>query len=435
MLDIKFIRENTDLIKETCKQKKSSVDIDKLLVIDEKRRDLLNKTEEIKAKKNRAGKEISSLSGTEKSRVINDMQAIGEDEKKLATKLKQVEEDFLKLMLLVPQPTDKDTPIGKDDTENVEMYSWGEIPKFAFEPKDHITLGASLDIIDLPRAAKIAGSRNYFLKGDGALLEHAVLQFTIGKLSALGFTLFNPPQIVNYEAMMGTSYFPGGEEQAYAVGVEKVRDEGLEGDKKYLIGTSEVPVTSYHADEILSEDELPKRYAGFSSCYRREAGTYGKDTHGLYRVHQFLKVEQVILCKNDPEESRKMHEMIRKNSEAILQDLELPYRVVTVCTGDIGQGQHYKNDIETWMPSRKSYGETHSCSTFLEFQSRRLNIRYKDRQGKIHFVHTLNNTAIATPRVLISILEIYQNADGSITIPEVLRPFMGGRKTISAKNA
>ena len=200
-----------------------------------------------------------------------------------------------------------------------------------------------------------------------------------------------------------------------------------------MIGTAEVPVTSYHRDEILKMEELPKMYAGYSYCFRREAGTYGKDTRGLYRIHQFQKVEQVVLCKNDPEESKKMHEMLLKNAEEVLQDLHLPYRVVAVCSGDMGQGQYYKNDIETWMPSRNSYGETHSCSTFLEFQARRLNIRYKDADGKMQFVHTLNNTCVASPRILIPILELNQNADGSITIPTVLRPYMGGRDKIEKK--
>ena len=230
--------------------------------------------------------------------------------------------------------------------------------------------------------------------------------------------------------MVGTGYFPGGEEQAYALGVKRPSDEHIESDEKYLIGTSEVAVASYHSDEILSEDELPKLYAGYSYCFRREAGTYGKDTHGLYRIHQFQKVEQVILCKNDMEESAKMHAMLLKNAEEVLQELKLHYRVVANSSGDMGQGQYYKNDIETWMPSRNGYGETHSCSSFLDFQSRRLNIRYKDKNGKTQFVHTLNNTCIASPRILIAILECYQNADGTVTIPEILRPYMGGKDTI-----
>lgn len=431
MLDIKFLRDNLALIQETAHRKNCAVDLEKLLALDTRRRTLLKSSEEIKARKNQAGEKIVTLEKEAKAAAIAALRAVGEEEKILDSELKSVEAELFSLMLLVPQPTGPDTPIGKDDSENQELFRWGEPPSFDFPIKDHIALGQELDIIDLPRAAKVAGSRNYFLKGWGALLEHAVLQYTISKLVAKGFTLFNPPQIVNYEAMMGTSYFPGGEEQAYAVGVEKKRGQGLESDKKYLIGTSEVPVTSYHADEILREEDLPKLYAGFSSCYRREAGSYGKDTQGLYRVHQFFKVEQVVICKNDLEESHKMHEFIRLNAEEILRDLNLPYRVVAVCTGDIGLGQYYKNDIETWMPSRQGYGETHSCSTFLEFQARRLNLRYKDRSGKIHFAHTLNNTAIATPRLLIPLLEIYQNPDGSVTVPAVLRPYLGGLEKIT----
>mgnify|MGYP001578504803 CR=1 FL=1 len=260
----------------------------------------------------------------------------------------------------------------------------------------------------------------------------AILQYINDKLVKKGFTPFTVPLLVGYEAMEGTSYFPGGEEQAYAVGV-KTPDGGIESDGKYLIGTSEVSVTSYHRDEILDEKELPKLYCGLSACFRREAGTYGKDTHGLYRIHQFQKVEQVIICKNDEEESKKMHQMILKNAEEVLQDLKLPYHVVAVCTGDMGLGQYYKNDIETWMPSRNSYGETHSCSTLHEFQSRRLNLRYRDADGKVKYCHTLNNTCIASPRILIPVLEMYQNPDGSVTIPEVLRPYMCGQGRIERK--
>ena len=247
--------------------------------------------------------------------------------------------------------------------------------------------------------------------------------------------------MANYAAMMGTSYFPGGEEQAYAVGVDRTPEEGLTGeeakniesDRLYLIGTSEVAVASYHSGETFKASELPKRYCGLSSCFRREAGTYGKDAHGMYRVHQFQKIEQVILCEADDKTSAALHAEILKNAEDVLQALKLPYRVVDVCTGDMGRGQVYKNDIETWMPSRKGYGETHSCSTFYEFQARRLGIKYETATGEKKYVHTLNNTCIASPRILIPILEIYQNADGSVTIPEVLRPYMCGQETIVAK--
>ncbi|MEK7146490.1 MAG: serine--tRNA ligase, partial [Patescibacteria group bacterium] len=351
------------------------------------------------------------LKPKEKEEAIEAMRAKGDGEKKAAEMLKRIEEEWQHMLLEAPGLISDETPEGKDDTENVELYRHGDLPDFGFEPKSHDELGLALDILDIERGVKVAGSRNYFLKNEGALLELAVLQYTLHKLTAKGFTPFLPPLLVKENAMVGTTYFPGGEEQAYAVGVKRPSDEHMESDEKWMIGTSEVPVASYHADEILKEEELPKLYAGYSYCFRREAGTYGKDTAGLYRVHQFQKVEQVVLCKNDMEESKKLHEMILKNAEEILQDLKLPYRVVAVCSGDMGKGQYYKNDIETWMPSRNAYGETHSCSTFLDFQARRLNIRYKDKDGKMQFVHTLNNTCIASPRVLIPLLEIYQNKD------------------------
>jgi seryl-tRNA synthetase len=261
----------------------------------------------------------------------------------------------------------------------------------------------------------------------------AILRYTLDKLVKKGFTPFIPPVLTRYPAMMGTGYFPGGEEQAYAVGVTR-EHTSVETDNLYLVGTSEVTVASYHTDEILDESILPLKYAGISNCFRREAGTYGKDTQGLYRIHQFQKVEQVIISKNSVEESAKLHEEILKNAEEVLRDLKLPYRVVAVCTGDMGQGQYFKHDIETWMPSRNGYGETHSCSTFHEFQARRLNIRYKEGKDK-KFCHTLNNTCIASPRILIPVLEMYQNKDGSVTIPEVLRPYMLNKELIEPKKS
>jgi len=421
MINIKLIEKKPQLFKETCEKKNIKLDIDKLLKLSEQRRELLQKVESFRAEKNAANDKISQLQGEEKQTAIAQMKEIANKEKPTNEELKKIEEQYNYMLLFVPQPPSPETPTGKDDTENTEERTWGKIPNFDFEIKDHVALGKNLDIIDIPRGVKIAGARNYFLKGLGARLEMAIIQFTLDSLAKKGFTQLHVPLLVNHEAMVGTSYFPGGEEQAYHV----------EKDEKYLIGTSEVPVTSYHSNEILRESELPKKYCGFSSCFRREAGTYGKDTHGLYRVHQFLKVEQVVICKNDSEESAKMHKIILQNAEDILQSLELPYRVVKVCTGDMGQGQYFKNDIETWMPSRNSYGETHSCSTFHEFQSRRLNLRYKNKEGKTQFCHTLNNTCIASPRILIPLLEIYQNKDGSITIPEALRPYMMGLDKIS----
>lgn len=423
MLDPKFILQNPDAVREAAQKKHIAFDVDVFITLDEKRRELQTAYDELRAGKNAASEAISKLQGDEKQTAINRMKEKGDAEKIAGEALTQVEAEWKALLLRAPNPCSLETPEGKDDTENVELYTWNEPRKFDFEPKDHVALGLSLNILDVERGVKIAGSRNYFLKNEGALLELAILRFTLDKLMAKGFEIFLPPLLVNREAMTNTGYFPGGEEQAYSIPE----------DEKFLIGTSEVPVTSYHSGEVLDESELPKMYAGYSYCFRREAGTYGKDTHGLYRIHQFQKVEQVIVCKADPEESKRMHQMILKNAEEVLQDLKLPYRVVAVCSGDMGQGQYYKNDIETWMPSRNAYGETHSCSTFHEFQARRLNLKYKDAEGNKRFVHTLNNTCVASPRILIPVLETYQNADGSVTIPEVLRPYMGGKERIEKR--
>lgn len=430
MLDPKYILENPDEIKEAAKKKFINFDVDAFITLDEKRREAQVKLDAAREEKNAASKKIGQLQGSEREAAIKEMQEKGDSEKELTENLRKIEAEWRALLLTAPGRIHTDVPVGPDDESNVELRKEGELPNFEFEPKDHVTLGLDLDILDIERGVKVAGSRNYYLKGDGALLELAVLNYTIQKLAGKGFKPMIVPNIVNYRAMEGTSYFPGGEEQAYAVGVKAAGQE-IESDEKYLIGTSEVPVASYHMDEMLDESELPKLYAGYSNCYRREAGTYGKDTHGLYRIHQFQKVEQVVICKNDMKESERIHAMLLANAEEVLKDLELPYRVVVNSSGDMGQGQYYKNDIETWMPSRDSYGETHSCSTFLDFQTRRLNIRYKDADGKKHFAHSLNNTCVASPRILISILEIYQNADGTVTIPEVLRPYMGGREKIT----
>src|SRR3989338_5089207 len=430
MIDLNDLRKRPEAYADAAKKKRIKVDVQEFLKLDAFHKELLAIVEESRAKKNSVSKRVPQMKGAEKEVAIKEMKELDLTLKQKEEELTRTEAKWQEMQLLLPSIPLSSVPVGKDDTENVELRTWGEVPTFEFEPKDHIALGESLDIVDFPRGVKIAGSRSYFLKGDGARLELAVLLFTIDHLAKKGFTAFLPPLMANYEAMMGTSYFPGGEEQAYAIGVQKEKGGAMESDNLWLIGTSEVSVASYHQGETLELGELPKRYAGLSNCFRREAGTYGKDTKGLYRIHQFQKVEQVILCEADDAVSAKMHAEILQNAEDVLQALRLPYRVVAVCTGDMGRGQVYKNDIETWMPSRKSYGETHSCSTFYDFQTRRLNIRYKDKDGKNQFVHTLNNTCIASPRILIPILEIYQNADGSVTVPEVLRPYMGGKARI-----
>ncbi|MFZ5365591.1 MAG: serine--tRNA ligase [Patescibacteria group bacterium] len=420
MLDIKFIRENPKLIKKTAQQKHIEIDLRRLLKLDEARRELQQEIEQINAEKKEFSKRIGQVSEDEKKQILKALKKQSKKEKKLDAKYKRVYREFIDQMLHVPQVMDSRIPEGKDDSENVEIDKWGEIPQFAFTPKDHVQLGKNLGIIDIERGVKLAGSRSYFLVGDGARLEQALFQFAIDHLTKKGYKLLSVPVMVNRFALIGTGYFPGAEEQTYSI----------EKDDKYLVGTSEVSVTSYHSDEILDEEALPQKYIGISPCFRREAGTYGKDTQGLYRVHQFNKVEQVIICKNDPELSKQMHEELMQNAREILQALKLPYREVVLCTGDMGLGKHFANDIETWMPSRNNYGETHSCTTFLDFQARRLNLRFRDMDGQVHFCHTLNNTVVASPRILIPLLEIYQNPDGSVEIPDVLRPYMNGQERI-----
>lgn len=423
MLDIRFIREHPEVVKEAARRKRIQVDVDALLEVDAQRRSLSEELDALRAQRNRVSREIPQLKGEARNKAILAMKEVAASIKSMEGTSREVEERYERLMLQVPNVPAEGVPEGEDDDDNVEAKRWGKPPTFSFEPADHIVLGERLDIIDIPRGAKISGTRSYFLKNEGALLEVAVCRFALDHIAAKGFTPMVVPHLVRDEAMIGTGYFPWGEEDTYRTG----RD-GLN-----LIGTSEVPLAAYHYDEILSEDELPKYYAGLSYCFRREAGSYGRDTRGLYRVHQFQKVEQVVVCRADTEVSRAEHEAILRNSEEVLQALRLPYRVVHVCTGAMGAPQVKKYDIETWMPSRGAYGETHSCSMMYDFQARRLKLRYRDGEGRIHFAHTLNNTVIASPRILIPILECFQQADGSVLIPEVLRSYINGLERITPK--
>lgn len=423
MLDISFIRNNPGIIKKAVSDKLMHTDIDELLELDLLLRELTQQTDALRAEKNSLSKKTPTLADPEKANAIQRAKAIRDDLDLLDQKLADTRNRFEAIMLLVPSVPASEVQVGKDEADNVEVRRWGNIPAFDFPIKDHVALADSLDIIDIPRAVKFAGSRSYFLKNEGCLLEMAICRFVIDKLCTKGFTPMSVPLMVRESAMRGTGYFPTGYDQAYK----------LPEDDLFLIGTSEVSLVSYHQNEVLSLDELPKRYAGYSTCFRREAGTYGKDTKGLYRVHQFQKVEQVILCRADIEEDIKMHHEILHNTEEMLQELELPYRVVLGCTGEIGIGQVRKHDIETWMPSRNNYCETHSCSSFYDFQARRSNIKYRDSDGTLRYAYTLNNTGAASPRILIPLLEINQNKDGSVTIPKALRPYMNNMEKIIPK--
>jgi len=422
MIDIKQIRENPQKFKDACTAKKFAADIDRLIELDSILRSQKQQLQEISTKKNQIGKLISKLEGNERFAKLSELAEFKPAEINISLNIKNLEPQFDEIMQQVPQPADDDVPLGKDDTENTEIRKEGEVRRFDFEPTDHVQLGLALGMMDIERGVKLAGTRNYFLKGDGALLHWAVLRFAMDCMVGKGYVPLSVPLLMKDEAMRGTGYYPGSEDQTYR----------MEKDQLNLVGTAEVPLTAYRMGEILSADELPLKYVALSSCFRREAGAAGKDTYGLYRIHQFDKVEQVVICENDAETSGKFHEEILANAEAVMQALELPYRIVNVCTGDLGRGQAKKFDIEAWMPSRSNYCETHSASKFYEFQARRMNLRYKEPATKKNlFCHTLNNTVIASPRILIPIMELYQNSDGSITIPEILRPYMDGKEKIT----
>ncbi len=421
MIDMKLIRDNPEAFIQAAQNKRIEANIPRLLEVDGRLKDAKAALQEIAEEKNRVGKSIPKLTGSERTAALARLADLKPQEEKLQEEIKALQPEFDALLLEVPQPADPDVPVGKDDTENVEVRREGEVRPFGFEPKDHVQLGLALDIMDIERGVKLAGTRNYFLKGDGAMLHWAVLRFAMDFMVPRGYLPMAVPLLMRDEAMQGTGYYPGAEEQTYR----------MERDELNLVGTAEVPLTAYRMGEILSAEELPLKFVGLSSCFRREAGAAGKDTYGLYRIHQFDKVEQVVIGPNSVEESNKSHAEILANAEGVMKALGLPYRVVNVCTGDLGRGQAKKYDIEAWMPSRNSYSETHSASKFYEFQARRMNLRYKDPATKRNsFCHTLNNTVIASPRILIPLLEMYQNADGSVTVPQVLRPYMAGKERI-----
>jgi len=423
MIDLKDFRENPDKYRHAAEVKRVDVDVDRVVYLDRERLASQQALERLRAEQNESSTQVAAQKDvTARQAAIARLADLKVRVKRAEDRVKTIELELLPLLLLLPQPPDADVPIGKDDTENVELKKWGEIRHFDFPPKDHASIGLHLGLIDIERGVKLAGSRSYFLTGMGALLHLGVLRLAFDMMVERGFVPMTVPVLVREEAMTGTGYFPIGREQAYAMSNDQ--------PPTFLVGTAEVSLAAYHMNETLDERTLPRRYVALSSCFRREAGTHGKDTAGLYRVHQFDKVEQVVICRNDPAESRRWHDAILGHAEAVLQRLNLPYRAVSVCTGDLGQGQAAKFDIETWMPSRASYGETHSASRFYEFQARRLNLKYRDEQGRVRLCHTLNNTVIASPRILIPILENYQNADGSVTIPPALRPYLGGQERI-----
>lgn len=422
MLDIKFIRENKDLILMGAKKKHIDFDVDALIALDDKRRELLTSVEAKRAEQNAVSEKILAASPGEKVTMIADMKELKDALQKEEDELKEILKQWQLLMVAVPNIPDMSVPEGKDDTDNMELRTWGDIPKFSFEPKSHIDLMLSHDMVDFDRGTKVAGFRGYFLKNDGVKLQFAMWNFVQDFFAKKGgFTPMVVPSLVRREPFMGTGYLPQSEEDLYKTQ-----------DGEYLSGTAEVATMAYYMDEVLDRSQLPIKMLAFSPAFRREAGSHGKDTKGLIRVHEFYKLEQVVLCEASHAESVKFHEEVTANAEEIMQALGIPYRIVVNCGGDLGLGQVKKYDIEAWVPAEKKYRETHSASYFHDFQTRRLNIRYKDEDGKMKFVHSLNNTALSG-RPMIALIENFQQADGSIKIPDVLVPYMGGQ-TIIKKN-
>lgn len=423
MLDIKFVRENAEAIKAAAKKKRMTVDVDAALALDLRRRELMTRLEADRAEQNRLSKTIGALPPDQRAKAAEEVKSLKGRLKEAEEQERALDGELRQALLRLPNVPSPEVPDGLSDADNVEIKRVGTPRTFDFPTQDHSEIGTRLRLLDQERAGRISGARQYMLFGDGCLLEHAVLRFALDHMMEAGFTPVQVPLMVRYEAMEGTAYFPGGEEQAYKMAK----------DELFLIGTAEVPLTSIHSGEILDEAELPKRYVACTPCFRREAGAYGKDTKGLYRIHQFWKVEQVVIDRADEALSKEHHQAILGNAERLLQKLELPYRVVNVCGGDLGQSQVQKFDIETWMPSRGNYGETHSASRFHEFQARRLDLRYRGKDGKVRFCHTLNNTVVASPRILIPLLENHQQADGTVTIPSVLRPYLGGKTALTRR--
>ena len=420
MLDIKFIRENKDIVVAGAAKKRVKVDIEKLLELDAKRRELQASIDTRRAEQNVASNAIArAQDGAQKQEIITRMQNVKETLKLEEETLQGILKEWRAFMVMVPNVPDISVPEGESDADNVEIRRWGDEirnspPAGGFAPKSHVELMTMHDMADTERGAKVSGFRGYFLKNDGVRLVWALERFVQDRFVDRGFTPLIAPSLVRREPFVGTGYLPQSEEDLYKTQ-----------DGEYLAGTAEVAAMGYYMDEILEKKDLPIKFLAFSPCFRREAGSYGKDTKGIFRIHEFVKYEQVVLCEASHEESVKHHEELTSNSEKLLQELKLPYRVVINCGGDLGLGQVKKYDIEAWMPSEKHYRETHSSSYFHDFQTRRLNIRYRDSEGTVRYVHSLNNTALAMPRILTQIVENYQRADGSIAVPEVLREYMG----------
>ncbi len=421
MLDINFIRQNPEKVKDGARKKGAKVDIDQLLEVDGKKRETLRALEDMRAEKNRANEEVKR-SGDNKAKeaIILRMRELDKNSDRLENTLRETKKQFEDLLLQVPNMPFDDVPVGNDGRDNVVFRKVGKSPRFSFKPKDYLEIAEKLDLIDTKRAAKISGTRFGILKGEAALIELALINFAFDTLLKEKFITVIPPVMLKGEMAKGTGYFEATDkEEAYF----------LPKDNLFLAGTSEQALVAMHAEEIFDEKDLPKRYVAFSTCFRREAGSYGKDTKGILRVHQFDKLEMVSFCR--PQDSKKEHQFLLKMQEKLMKWLKIPYQVVQMCTGDLGRPAAAKYDIESWLPSENRYRETHSASNCTDFQSRRLNIRYRDNVGKLNFVHTLNGTAFAIGRTLIMLIENHQQKDGSVFVPAALQKYTKFKKISS----
>ena len=420
MLDLKFIRENPDVVRKAIRVKNVALDLGDLLQRDRDLVALKQRVEAMQTERNANAKLVPKASPEDRPGLIQKGKDLSEELKALEPQLREQEDALRQLLLRVPNIPLPGVPVGKDEDDNVELRREGELPQFDFTPLDQVEILEGQGWADFERVARVSGSRSYLLKGDAALLEMAVLMFALDFLSQRGFTPLSTTALVRRETLVNSGHFPGDEESVYK----------LEADELLLAGTAEVPINSLYAGEQLSADELPLTFAGFSAAFRREAGSAGRDVRGLIRVHEFRKVEQYVLCRADQEEGLKWFERLLSNAEGLLQALELPYRVIQNCTGDMGAGKVLMYDIETWVPSEQKYRETHSCSYLGDWQARRTGLRYRDEHGKLLYAHTLNNTGIASPRILVPLLENHQQADGTVRVPAALRPYLGGREVL-----
>ncbi|MDP3763127.1 MAG: serine--tRNA ligase [bacterium] len=418
MLDIKFIRESKKLIEQAAKKKRLEFDVDKLIAVDDKRKKLLGLVEEKRAEQKVSNNAIVKADSVERDNILEKMKVLKNELEREEEELKEVMKEWQAMMLLVPNVPDASVPDGEREKDNVTVKEWGEKPKFSFVPKDHVEIMTALDMVDFERGAKVHGFRGYFLKNSGVLLSWAIWNYAQHFFLQRNFVPFIAPAIVRKSYFYGTGHLPTDAEDLY-----KTQDDD------YLSGTAEVPMMAYHADEILKKEELPKRYLAFSPCYRREAGSHSKDTKGLIRVHEFYKLEQLILCEASHDESERFHEELNRNTEEFIESLGIPYRQVVISTGDLKRAHVKSYDTELWVPSQNNYREIASASYYHDFQTRRFNIRYDDG-GKKLYAHSLNATAAPTPRLLVSLVENFQQADGSVKVPEVLVPYMNGLSVI-----